>query len=34
MYLGIHWHVDKTEGVHMGHSIADDVLANLYAPVE
>jgi hypothetical protein len=32
MYLGIHWNFDKTEGIKMGHHIANWILQNAYVP--
>jgi hypothetical protein len=34
IYLGIHWHFDKVEGITCGDHIADYIFANLLRPVE
>lgn len=33
IYLGIHFKFDKTYGIPLGHSVADDVYAHLYQPL-
>jgi hypothetical protein len=32
IYLGIHWAFDKTEGIALGHRVADHVFMNAFAP--
>jgi hypothetical protein len=32
IYLGIHWALDKTEGIAQGRQIARDVVRNAFTP--
>lgn len=34
IYLGIHWSFDKTEGIALGHRVADYIWEHIFLPVE